>query len=106
MSAASDPQPLSKSLSELIALKGLVRVRGERQLASVWKDVAGSAIADATLILGIKRGVLQIGVTNAPLLSELACFHKNSLLRTLKEQHSELKIRDLRFLLRGSMAGS
>lgn len=98
-----EPKQLSQALSELIALRGLARVRGESQLAGVWKEIAGGAIAANTRVLGIKRGVLQVGVSNAPLLSELASFHKGSLLEVLTKKHADLKIRDLKFLLKGDI---
>ena len=97
------PTHLSQALSELIALRGLARVRGESQLADVWKEVAGPHIAQNTRVIGINRGTLQIAVTNAPLLSELASFHKSSLLQTLQTRHADLKIRDLKFRLRGEL---
>jgi hypothetical protein len=36
-------------------------------------------------------------------LSELAAFQKTALLETLQDQHAELKIRDLKFVLQGHM---
>lgn len=106
MGKMPDPQPLSRALSELISLKGFARVRGENQLAAVWSEVAGPKIARQTRVLGIRRGVLQVAVTNAPLLSELASFHKPSLLRTLRKDHADLNIRDLKFRLQGTANSS
>ena len=97
MPAARQPQHLSQALSELIALRGLARVRGDAQLDEVWREVAGSDIARQTKVLGISRGILQIGVSNSPLLSELALFHKFSLLKVLQEQHAGLNIHDIKF---------
>lgn len=101
---AGGPQHLSKALSQLIALRGLAGVRGESQLATVWKEVAGEKIAAGTRVLGINRGVLQVAVGNSPLLSELAAFHKGALLAALQERHADLKIRDLKFKLKGDLA--
>lgn len=94
---------VSQALSELIALRGLARLRGESQLADVWKQIAGPHIARNTRVIGINRGALQIAVTNAALLSELASFHKASLLQALQANHADLKIRDLKFRLRGEL---
>jgi len=105
MKKNSDPRHLSGALSELIALKGLARVRGETQLAAVWSEAAGPEIAAGTQVRGIRRGVLQIDVANAALMGELAGFHKQSLLSTLQEQHADLRIRDLKFRLRGKTIG-
>jgi predicted nucleic acid-binding Zn ribbon protein len=100
---AAGPQPLSQALSELIALRGLARVRGESQLAAIWQEVAGATIASSTRVIGVNRGALHVAVANAPLLSELASFHKASLLEALRERHGHLKIRDLKFRLKGDM---
>ncbi len=96
----SGPEHLSQALSRLIALRGLARVRGESQLQETWNKVAGERIANHTRALEIRRGVLCIGVGNAPMLGELASFHKQNLLKKLKADHPDLKIRDLKFKLR------
>lgn len=97
------PRPLAESLSEIVAFRGLVRSEGDHQLATIWASVAGERIAQSTRVIAIKRGVLNIGVRSAPLLSELASFQKTQLLETLQEQHPDLKIRDLKFVLQGHM---
>lgn len=97
------PRPLSESLSEIVAFRGLARREGNTQLAEIWIEVAGKRIARSTRVIGMKRGVLNIGVRNAPLLSELAAFQKTELLETLQQQHPDLKIRDLKFVLQGNM---
>ena len=104
MGSASGPQHLSQAISELIALRGLARSRGDAQLAEIWKQVAGDKLAEQTRVLGIKRGVLQVAVANAPLLSELSSFHKFSLLETLQSRHAGLKLRDLKFHLNGDLS--
>jgi predicted nucleic acid-binding Zn ribbon protein len=105
MSQATDrgdgrPQPLGEVLSRLIALRGYGRVQGQRQLADVWREAAGEKIAAKTKVMGIKNGVLQVGVSNAALLSELASFHRHSLLEALQASSGELAIRDVKFRLR------
>ncbi len=94
------PQPLAKVLSELIALKGLARVHGNEQLQLAWKSVAGDNISRCSAVIGLTRGVLEIGVANTAFLSELASFHKAKLLETLQQQHPHLKIRELKFRLK------
>jgi predicted nucleic acid-binding Zn ribbon protein len=103
MKAESEPRHLSRALSELFALRGLARVRGDAQLADVWTEVAGEAIATQTRVQGIKRGVLNVGVSNSALLSELAAFHKLNLIESLHERRPDLQIRDLKFRLNGQL---
>ena len=92
-----EPQPIGRVLSELIALKGLARVHGVEQLHKAWRTVAGEEIGRQTRVLEMSRGVLQVGVSNSAVLSELAGFHKEKLLRSLQEQFADLKIRDIKF---------
>jgi predicted nucleic acid-binding Zn ribbon protein len=98
-----DPRSLADSLSELVALRGLARAGGDRQLTEIWNSVVGAEIAARTRVIGIKRSVLQVGVDNAPLLSELAAFHQADYLKTLQHQHSDLKLRNIKFVLQGGM---
>ena len=103
---AAGPQTLGQALSQLIALRGLARTRGDSQLVEIWNDVAGvvdPAIAAQTKVMGINRGCLQIAVPSAALLSELASFHKAALLARLREKHGHLKVRDLKFRLKGDL---
>jgi predicted nucleic acid-binding Zn ribbon protein len=97
------PERLSQALTDLIALRGWARVRGNAQLAEVWKRIAGDSVASGTQVVGIRRGVLQVAVGNSPLLSELAAYHKVNLLEAFSRDHPELKIRDLKFVMRGSL---
>jgi predicted nucleic acid-binding Zn ribbon protein len=98
-----DPRSLAESLSELAALRGLARSGGDRQLAEIWDSVAGPEVALRTRVMGIKRGVLQVGVDNAPLLSELTAFRQADFLKSLQTRHADLKIRGIKFVLRGGM---
>ena len=104
MNSLPGPRHLSAALTELISLRGLARAGEAAELESVWRELAGAVVAAKTRVLGVKRGVLQVGVSNAPLLSELVSFHRESLLRKLQQQHASLKIRDLKFRLKGDMA--
>jgi hypothetical protein len=97
------PESLSRAVTELIALRGWAQLQGHARLVDAWKTAAGSPIAGATRVLGVRRGVLQIAVGNSPLLSELVAYHKSSLLAVLSRDCPELKIRDLKFVLRGSL---
>ena len=106
MAAAYRPPHLSNALSELIALRGWARQRGDAQLEALWKDVAGPVVASQTKVQRIKRGVMYVNVSNSPLLSELAMFHKSSLLEALREKHPNVNVNDLKFRLQTNTKGS
>ena len=92
--------PISQALSELIALKGLGRVRGDQRLIDAWKQAAGEKIAAQTTVQGIKNRIVQIGVENSALLNELNSFHKGSLLQKLQKEYGKQDVRDIRFRLK------
>ncbi|MHC4876386.1 MAG: DciA family protein [Planctomycetota bacterium] len=101
----SEPQPLSAAISELIARRGFARMQGNTQLAAIWKQVVGDErMAERTKVLGLKRGVLEIGVSNSALLNELVSFQKMVLLERLKSEHPEQNIKDIRFRLRSDLS--
>src|SRR5690606_5051199 len=66
-----EPQPLGDVLSHLFTLRGYGRTGTQRQLGDIWRTLAGEQIADRTRVLGIKAGVLQIGVAGSAQLQEL-----------------------------------
>ena len=94
------PERLSQAVTELIALRGWAQMQGQARLSEAWRAAAGDSVAAATKVIGVRRGVLQVAVGNSPLLSELAAFHKRSLLESLSKAFPELKIRDLKFVMR------
>lgn len=97
------PERLSQAVTDLIALRGWAQVQGHARLNEAWKAAAGASIAAATRVLGIRRSVLQVAVGNSPLLSELAAYHKPSLLAAFARECPELKVRDLKFVLKGNL---
>ena len=100
----SEPAPLGDVISHLFALRGYGRVQGKKQLEESWNEVVGDLIAELTTVMGLKNGVLQIGVGNSALISELAAFLKPEFLEKLQTDHSHLKIRDIKFKLRGNLS--
>jgi predicted nucleic acid-binding Zn ribbon protein len=106
MAAAPRPPHLSNALSELIALRGWARNRGDAQLEVIWRDIAGPIVASQTKVQKINRGVMHVNVSNSPLLSELAMFHKSALLEALREKHPNLNVNDLKFRLQTISKGS
>ncbi|MSR58504.1 MAG: DUF721 domain-containing protein [Planctomycetaceae bacterium] len=97
--AQRGPQRLSQALSELIAVRGYARVHGNARLQTAWGAVAGAAIARQTRAVAVKRGVLQVSVGSAALLSELVGYYRVAFLDKLRADYADLRIRDLKFRL-------
>jgi predicted nucleic acid-binding Zn ribbon protein len=99
------PEPLGSVVSQFLTLRGYGRVQTGRQLQEIWRQLAGAAIASRTKVQGIRNGILHITVDNSSLLQELEGFHKRSLHERLTTEHSDLRIRDLRFRLQSTRRG-
>jgi hypothetical protein len=98
----AEPQPLANALSELITLRGLANSRGRTELQDAWAAVAREW-GRHTRALELKRGVLHVGVSNAALRSELDGYHGAALLAALRERSPKLRVRDLKFVLKGDL---
>ena len=103
---SGDPVPLGDALSQLFATRGYGRVQGDRQLRDVWRQVAGDEIAAQTRVGGIKNGVLHVTVASSAILGELVSFLKPDILKKLKHDHSELRVRDIKFRLESRVSPS
>ncbi len=101
MSEYDEPFRLGSALSELIAIRGYARIEENRRYHLAWKAVADAAWLPHTKVSRVVRGRMEIDVNNGPLLSELSSFHARDLLARLQAEHAELKIKDLKFRLRG-----
>ncbi|MFK7778731.1 MAG: DUF721 domain-containing protein [Gimesia sp.] len=101
--AVPSAAPLSQALTELIALKGLARVRGNQRLKDAWELAAGEKIASQTTAQGIKNRIVMVGVENSALLNELNSFHKGSLLQKMQKEYGKQDVRDIRFRLKSKI---
>lgn len=90
------PQRLADVLSRLIAQRGYARVQGAEVETEAWSAVAGAAIAKMSRVGELKRGVLEIHVSNNILVSELG-YQKIKLLDGMREKLPQHKLKDLRF---------
>jgi Dna[CI] antecedent, DciA len=97
------PQRLRLALTELIALRGYARPRGDADLQSAWRSTVGETTSKQTRAVAIRRGVLHVGVAHAALLAELSGFHRQTLLEKMTRLFPHLKIRDLKFKLDSSI---
>ena len=90
------PEAIGGLVSRLFQMRGYGRPQGDSQLQELWSEIAGEQIAAGTRVMGLRNGVLTIGVNSSPLLSELSSFHHERLLEALQAKHGQ-RIKDLRF---------
>jgi len=97
------PPTLGAALAELIRIKGVAGSGESTQLAKDWRAAAGDRIADRTRVIGVRHGVLHVGVQNSALLGELASFHKDRLLDEMRRRMPESRLRGVKFKLNGEL---
>jgi predicted nucleic acid-binding Zn ribbon protein len=91
------PENLADILGRLFTSRGWGRKNDRLRLESAWATVAGEELLKDTQVLSIKRGVLEVAVRNAVLMSELAQFHKRNLLKKLRTAMPGVTLTDLKF---------
>jgi predicted nucleic acid-binding Zn ribbon protein len=91
------PEPLKEILSRLFTARGWGRRQARLHLERAWSEAVAPEHAVHTRVLGLRRGVLDVEVNSAAMLQELAHFHKQRLLKALRERLSGHTLRDVRF---------
>lgn len=91
------PENLADILGRLFTSRGWGRKNDRLRLESAWASAAGAELLKDTVVLGLRRGVLEVAVRNAVLMSELAQFHKRGLLTKLRAAMPGVTLTDLKF---------
>jgi predicted nucleic acid-binding Zn ribbon protein len=93
---ARKPKTIGNVLAQLITARGYGRIQADSNFAGAWQTAVGPALAKYTLPGRLRRGVLEITVTNSMAVQELT-FQKQQILAKLQTQLPDARIRDLRF---------
>ncbi|MFO0822201.1 MAG: DUF721 domain-containing protein [Gemmataceae bacterium] len=91
------PENIADILGRLFTSRGWGRKNERIRLESAWATAAGPELLKSTRVLVLKRGVLEVEVRNAVLLSELAQFHKRGLLTKLRKELVGVTLTDIKF---------
>ncbi len=91
------PEKIGDVLGRLFTSRGWGRKNDRLRLESAWADVAGEELLKNTRVLGVKRGVMEVEVRNAVLMSELTQFHKRGLLTKLRKAMPGVTLTDIKF---------
>jgi hypothetical protein len=93
---ARRPKKIADVLAQLITRKGYGRVAGNAALEEAWRTAAGESLARASRPGPIRRGRLEVTVTNSTTIQEFS-FAKGRILAQLDKLIPDARIRDLRF---------
>ncbi|MBI2194950.1 MAG: DUF721 domain-containing protein [Planctomycetes bacterium] len=86
---------LKDLLHEVTDYLGLNRRAELQDVAEAYARAAPPALLQASRILSLRQGVLEIEVSSAPLLMELKQYQRPAILQRLQKTHPH--IRDLQF---------
>ncbi len=92
------PERIADILAKLMARRGFARVQGAAAYQSAWTAAAGPLAAQYSRVGQLKRGTLEVVVTNSALIQEFN-FQKAAILGTLNRLLPDHNIKDLRFRL-------
>src|SRR5438552_2723586 len=91
------PELIGEILSRVFTARGWGRKQDRLRLERAWAEAVGPEFAPQTRLNGLRRGVLEVEVTGAVLMQELAHYHKRKLLERLRERLPGTTLTDLRF---------
>lgn len=93
---ARRPKKIADVLAQLITARGYGRIQATADFTAAWQAAAGEALAKYTRPGRLRRGVLEITVSNSTVVQELT-FQKQRILAKLQAEHADARIRDIRF---------
>jgi predicted nucleic acid-binding Zn ribbon protein len=95
-SYARRPKKIADVIAQLITRRGYGRIEANEQLAGAWSAAAGEPLATYSRPGKLRRGTLEVSVTNSTIMQEFS-FQKQRILAELGRRMPDAKIRDLRF---------
>jgi predicted nucleic acid-binding Zn ribbon protein len=93
---ARRPKQIGDVLAQLITARGYGRIQASAYFATAWKQAAGEVFAQYTRPGSLRRGVLEITVSNSTIVQELT-FQKQAVIGKLQTLLPDAGIRDVRF---------
>lgn len=88
------PKRAADLVSHIITKRGLAAQQSSRKLQDLWDASVDMEIANNTIVGSIKRGQLEVVVSNSSMLQALS-FQKHDILKKIQSQMADIK--NLRF---------
>ncbi|MEZ6090586.1 MAG: DUF721 domain-containing protein [Pirellulaceae bacterium] len=102
MSSSSDepakrhPRRIGLIVNQLMTRRGYGQVRTQEDIARIIQLTVGKELAKACRPGHVRRGLLEIGVTDSVAVQELS-FQKRVLVKALQKEFPQSGIKDIRF---------
>src|SRR5881394_2844484 len=92
---ARKPKKIADVLAQLITARGYGRIQSDANFTTAWQQAAGETIAKYTRPGRVRRGTLEVTVSNSTIVQEIT-FQKQQILTQLQTQLPDSHIRDIR----------
>jgi predicted nucleic acid-binding Zn ribbon protein len=92
---SGQPQRIGDILSQLMARRGYARIQSGGACADAWREAVGPEMAQFTRATQVRRGVLEVFVSNSTMVQEIG-FRKALLIERLAALLPDEHIRDLK----------
>jgi hypothetical protein len=92
---AARPQAIKDVLAELIARRGYAHEQTSAAFDAAWRSAAGEFLSGHTRCGLLRRGVLEVAVSNSILMQEIT-FRKTALLKELSRLLPDAQIKDIK----------
>jgi predicted nucleic acid-binding Zn ribbon protein len=93
---ARKPKTIAAVLAQLITARGYGRVQANEDFTAAWEGAVGATIAQYSRPGRLRRGVLEVTVSNSMMVQELT-FQKQDVIAKLQAEFPDAKLRDIRF---------
>lgn len=90
------PKRVLDLVNDVISRRGIAAEKSNNQLQNLWDQVVGIDIANQTKAGALRRGILEVIVSNSSLMQELG-FSKPDFLEKLNQEIKHGTIKDIRF---------
>jgi predicted nucleic acid-binding Zn ribbon protein len=93
---ARRPKKIADVLAQLITARGYGRIQADGEIHAAWQAAVGMPLARFTRPGRVRRGQLEITVSNSTIVQELT-FERQRILAALQAEFPQARIRDIRF---------
>ena len=93
---ARRPKRAQDLINNVIARRGIAAEQSSHRLQNIWESVIGMDLANQTRVSSLRRGVLEIIVSNSSLMQILS-FNKEQYKEEINQQMQNGTLSDIRF---------
>lgn len=92
----SKPRQIGELIAELLTRRNYGKVQTQQQFIEAWEAAVEPSLASQTRVGSIRKGTLEVTVSNSTLVQELS-FRQHEILRQLQEKLPDEKLEKIRF---------